>query len=74
MYFNFPPPELVNLAAANDARTLERRLTAFAASTYKPVTRDIEEALLQAVLAGADEAISPLILYGARRWVCPMMF
>ena len=33
------------------------------------MTRDIEEALLQAVLAGADEAISPLILYGARRWV-----
>ena len=48
---------------------LEKRLTTFATNSNKPITKDIEEALLQAILSGADEAISPLILAGARRSV-----
>ena len=48
---------------------LEKRLTYFANSSTKPEMRDIEEALLQAVLCGADDNIAPLVLAGARRYV-----
>ena len=61
--------EIVYLSERNEVRMLEKRLTTFATNSNKPITKDIEEALLQAVLSGADEAISPLILAGARRSV-----
>ena len=61
--------EIVYLSERNEVRMLEKRLTVFATNSNKPITKDIEEALLQAVLSGADEAISPLILAGARRSV-----
>ena len=59
--------ELVTLATKPDHHSIERRLTYFANTNSKPERRDLEEALLQAVLNGAEDTISPLILAGARR-------
>ena len=46
---------------------LEKKLSQFGSNSMKLVPVDVEEALLQAVLSGADDAIAPLILAGARR-------
>ena len=55
------------MACKSDNHILEKKLTFFANTGTKPDMRDIEEALLQAVLSGADDNIAPLILAGARR-------
>ncbi len=47
---------------------LEKHLIHFGTNSIKLNIVDIEEALLQAVLSGADDAIAPLILAGARRY------
>lgn len=60
--------EIPYLARKNDVKQLEKHLLNFAGSSKRIITVDIEEALLQAILAGADDAIAPLILAGARRY------
>ena len=60
--------EIPYFARRNDIKMLEKHLIYFSANSMKLNTVDIEEALLQAILSGADDAIAPLILAGARRY------
>jgi serine/threonine protein kinase/Leucine-rich repeat (LRR) protein len=64
--------DLVHAAGRTDNHAIEKRLTFFANSGIKPEMRDLEEALLQAVLCGASDNIAPLILAGARRLDCAL--